>query len=278
MSFPWQTIHSPRAKISEQDDTKQLNWLRNCFIEKYGGRNLSNSFSYPENIYNTKAASRVVPFLFDLFHPSSVVDVGCGTGSWLSVFEALGVEDVIGVDFQYSDKSVISRNKFMVADLSQPLELTRRFDLVLCLEVAEHISDSCADGLVESLTNLGDRIVFSAAVPGQGGDGHINEQWPDYWVKKFARYKFHFSEILRSKFWNDEEIEWWYRQNMFLVTSEPIANNHHQSVRAVVHPRCFEQRLSAYEMKLSALNAGRVGLRIAIRILFNAIIYRLRGK
>jgi SAM-dependent methyltransferase len=158
-----------------------------------------------------------------LVRPTSIVDVGCGTGSFLSVFKKNGVREVLGVDGDWA-KPDLAPGEFQPADLSKPLALNRRFDLVMSLEVAEHLEPSSADAFVRSLVGLGSVVLFSAAIPYQGGTGHKNEQWPDYWVARFAREGYELVDCLRARLWNNREVEWWYAQNIFLyVERERLA-------------------------------------------------------
>ena len=69
---------------------------------------------------------------------------------------------------------------------------------------------------VADLVALAPVVLFSAAIPGQGGTDHINEQWQDYWARLFAKHDYVALDFLRLKFWNDSRIEWWYRQNIIL--------------------------------------------------------------
>ena len=84
----------------------------------------------------------------------------------------------------------IPKKNFFAVDLKRPLQLERRFDLVLSLEVAEHLPEECAATFVESLIGLGSVILFSAAIPFQGGTHHVNEQWSNYWVKNFQEREY----------------------------------------------------------------------------------------
>jgi 2-polyprenyl-3-methyl-5-hydroxy-6-metoxy-1,4-benzoquinol methylase len=134
-----------------------------------------------------RSAELVVPILIDLFRPRSVIDVGCGVAGWLAVFREHGVSDICGIDGAWV-KAVqlkIDPGKFREIELVEPFRLERRFDLVLSLEAAEHLPLKSAPGFVESIARLGPVIVFSAAVPFQGGTNHLNEQWPDFWIKLF---------------------------------------------------------------------------------------------
>jgi SAM-dependent methyltransferase len=130
-----------------------------------------------------RSARTVVPIVMELLKPGSVVDVGCGRGTWLSVFAEHGIADVVGVDGDYVDRRtlLIPPDRFVAHDLTTPLRLHRTFDLVVSLEVAEHLPVACAGEFVASLTSLGSAVLFSAAVPGQGGTHHVNERWQDYW-------------------------------------------------------------------------------------------------
>jgi SAM-dependent methyltransferase len=112
----------------------------------------------------------------------SVVDFGCGSGVWLAAWQRLVVDDVIGVDGEQARSSLkISAERFLAADLRKPIRLGRRFDLAQSLEVAEHLPPQSASVFVETLTTHAPLILFSAAVPGQGGEHHVNEQPPEYW-------------------------------------------------------------------------------------------------
>jgi SAM-dependent methyltransferase len=169
-----------------------------------------------------QSAKVVVPYLMSLLHPGSVVDVGCGTGGWLSAFLDEGVTDFLGMDGSYVSPSalLIPPSHFQASDLRQPLKLDRRFDLVISLEVGEHLPAGCADLYVDNLVALGDLVVFSAAIPNQGGTGHINEQWPDYWRTRFEARGFVLIDCLRHRFWENRDVERWYRQNLLLYAHE----------------------------------------------------------
>src|SRR3954447_10415133 len=154
------------------------------------------------------SARHMVPMLIDTLRPASVVDVGCGNGAWLSVFAEVGLSDVVGVDGDWVDASnlLIPAAHFVAHDLRERVTLDRRFDLALCLEVAEHIPNDRADTLVDSLVGLADAILFSAAVPGQGGVAHVNEQWPNYWCRLFEARGYTAADVLRARVWENPEV------------------------------------------------------------------------
>ena len=170
----------------------------------------------PESLSSAKV---IVPIVVELTHPSSVVDVGCAMGAWLSVFREHGIENIIGLDWDYVDRSklLIPSTRFRTVDLAAPFYLEERFDLAVSLEVAEHLPATSAKGFVESLCRVAPVILFSAAVPGQGGTNHVNEQWPEYWRQLFAKQNFRMFDPFRPLIWHDERIVSHYRQNMFLL-------------------------------------------------------------
>ena len=119
----------------------------------------------------------------------TVLDLGCGTGIWLRVLRDGGRRQVFGVDFEANDPAdlVVDPDLVLAADLGKKLDLHLRYDLVVCLEVAEHVDAQFADVVVDNCVRHADLILFSAALPGQQGVDHINEQLPQYWVERFQR-------------------------------------------------------------------------------------------
>ena len=193
-----------------------------------------NNYIHTEEIHNTGSANAFIPFLDDYIKPQSVVDIGCGLGTWLKVFEDSGIKVILGVDGNYIDKSklCIADKYFLLHDLTTPLKLEIRYDLAICLEVAEHLPEDKADVLINTLTNASDTILFSAALPLQGGQNHLNEQSFSYWVKKFNDKGFVVKDYFREKIWNNINIDWWYKQNLFLVEKkdekqQPILDFYH---------------------------------------------------
>jgi len=188
-----------------------------------------------------RSAAVVVPVVNELVRPRSVLDVGCGVGTWLAEWSCGGVTDLCGLDGEYVDRSAmqIQPSNFTAMDLRKPFSLGRRFDLVQSLEVAEHLEESCSDMLVQSLASHGDTILFSAAVPGQGGTNHVNEQWPSYWAEKFSWLGLKPFDVVRPVIWNDSRVDWWYRQNI-LIFSKNAAFEMRQPCIDVVHPECFK--------------------------------------
>lgn len=171
------------------------------------------------------SARRIVPIVRGLIPVQSVLDVGCGRGDFLRAFLDVGVTDILGLDGDYvpREQLVIDPRVFRSTDLAGGFDLGRRYDLVVSLEVAEHLPASAAETFVRSLVRHGSVILFSAAVPYQGGTGHINEQWPSYWAQAFASHGFRPYDVIRPLVWKDEEVAYWYRQNIVLFATDAAA-------------------------------------------------------
>jgi SAM-dependent methyltransferase len=169
-----------------------------------------------------RSARVMVPLLMQLFAPSSVLDVGCSNGIWLSTFRNHGVRRIFGIDGGGVDANalLIPQNEFLTMDLRNPAPLRERFDLALCLEVAEHLPAHSAPGFIDFLTKAAPIVVFGAAIPGQGGTNHINEHWPDYWRKLFSGRGFCLLDAIRPRIIYDHTVSWWYRQNTVVYCAE----------------------------------------------------------
>ncbi len=174
-----------------------------------------------------RSAEIIIPMVYGLLeNVTSVADVGCGEGAWLSVWNKLyPYTEIHGFDGDYvgDENLLIHPDDFTAVDLEQGVDQKwwNVFDLVESLEVAEHLSEDKADSFVDELCDLSrGAILFSAAIPGQNGRGHINEQWPEYWDEKFQANGFRGSNVIRDAIWENPEVENWYKQNTILYMME----------------------------------------------------------
>ena len=217
----------------------------------------STTFYEQQQDGSLRSARRVLPHLVEMVHPRSIVDVGCGVGTWLKAASELGVRDVAGLDGAYVDRSMlqIRVEQFTAIDLTQPFRMPRTFDAAISLEVGEHLPEASATTFVESLSLLAPVILFSAAIPKQMGKNHVNEQWQSWWVERFARVGYIALDCIRRRIWDDPHVEWWYAQNILLMVREdylaasPVLRHERDrnAPLTVVHPRAYLDRLTAAE-------------------------------
>ena len=218
--------------------------------------NYDPAFYLAQQEGSLQSAREVVPLIVAACSPRSVADVGCGVGTWAATFIENGVADVTGFDGNYVQRDMlkIPADHFEVADLTQPLVARRPFDVALCVEVAEHLPAISAGTLVESLTRLAPVVVFSAAIPFQGGTEHVNEQWPSYWAALFKSRGYMVVDALRPLVWRNEKIEPFYRQNLIVFVKAERLYDYPQLMEArqqtreemldLVHPRSYVGRNS----------------------------------
>ncbi len=179
---------------------------------------------FKENVEGSLRSARVVvPLVLELTKAKSVVDFGCGMGTWLRAFGENGVDEVLGLDGPYVDRSrfEVDPSRFRESDLSKPIKVDRTYDLATCLEVGEHLPTRSSRDLIDSLAAAAPIVLFSAAVPGQGGTDHRNEQWPGFWEKLFSRAGMSQVDVIRPRIFGNLDVEWWYRQNVFLYAKDP---------------------------------------------------------
>lgn len=208
--------------------------------------------SYDQNFYEVirdgaqRSVTAAVPIIahhLQLRGDERVLDVGCGEGWWADGFARFGCT-VIGVDTGQTPHRPDSFT-FVEHDLALPFEFSdpssesgKPFDLVVSLEVAEHLHPSRAAGFIQELCNQADTVLFSAAIPGQGGTGHLNEQWPDYWANLFHEYGFAVSGAMRWHLWGHDDIENWYQQNMLVAMRTAHWTMDHAPATAAARTRC----------------------------------------
>ncbi len=178
---------------------------------------------YPADFYTNRrastahAATRILSALPKALPRASVADIGCGTGTWLAAALADGARSAFGIEGNWVNPSMLDDPRIVFA----PQDLEQRFtgprvDLAMSLEVAEHLTPARAKSFVADLVALAPAILFSAAIPGQGGVNHLNEQWQSYWAVLFATHGYQPFDVIRPAIWSDTAIPAWYKQNIVL--------------------------------------------------------------
>lgn len=246
-------------------------------------------YIHEADTHNLTSPNIIVPYLVEKFKPRSVVDIGCGIGTFLHVFKQLGVNDILGLDGKWVNRQqlYIEQAEFREVNLEEPIRLDRTFDLAICLEVAEHLSPAAADTIIDSLTALSSTVIFSAATYLQGGQNHLNEQPFTYWKEKFERKGYAIIDYFRPVFWNEENVQWWYKQNMFLAVHDPIDAKKYEITRPqfsendlLIHPGLYYERIREFEKKsadLQRLGAGEGGnVNLYLKLLYRSVKNSLR--
>ena len=218
-------------------------------------RNLFNPTLDRTHQERMESAREILLTLVRKLGTTSILDVGCGLGAWLKVAMEAGISDVAGIDGHWIEKTklYIPETCFMHMDLEKPFNLSRQFDLVISLEVAEHLHSESADHFVDSLVRHGGVILFSAAIPAQGrGDSHINEQFQHYWAEKFIHRGYSAVDCIRKEIWLQQNVFWWLQQNCVLYVKNSIlykwpdlmkdvVNNPY--ALSIVHPMLYTARV-----------------------------------
>lgn len=201
------------------------------------------------------SARRIVPLLRSWFPIDSAVDAGCGDGSWLSVIAETGASRVLGLDGPWVDlgQLKIPAGSFRRCRIDERIDAGggAAFDLAISLEVAEHLPAMRAPGFIAELCALAPVVLFSAAIPDQGGHHHVNERWPAYWADLFAKHGYRPVDAIRTRVWNDPDVCWWYKQNCVLYASDEalranpglaaVAESAPDRPLDLVHPEVFSQ-------------------------------------
>lgn len=247
---------------------------------------MSTPKDYKDNFFEyhlqgaLSSAEAIIPIVRKYINPISVMDVGCGIGAWLSVWKKNGVNIISGIDGEYVDTSklLIKKDEFRALNLEKDFTSDKKYDIITCLEVAEHISASSSEKFIESLCTLGNLILFSAAIPAQQGTMHINEQYPEYWVSLFHKRGFVPVDCLRRRIWDNKNILWWYRQNILFFVRESALENYPKlkeivascdgKVLSLVHPEMLKEKIQTNKYYETILNSNKATLKHFINNLF----------
>ena len=242
---------------------------------------MSIDYDHSRNPHTLDSPRHALPIVFRDRRPQSLLDVGCGTGTWLKAAHEFGIQDLRGVDGIRvgADQFEVSHDLFQQSDLTLPIDLNRKFDAVLCLEVGEHLDPNHASTLIASLARHADWILFSAACPGQPGQHHVNCQWPAYWQKRFNDQGFACSDEIRWRMWNVREIQPWYRQNIFSAERHPELAGTEERIDPVIHPDMLhlfvEEGCHAYNREIEI---GRMPVEWYVTAPLTAALGKLRQR
>lgn len=241
---------------------------------------------YLDQVDGSLTSARIfLDHLFNIFEPKTVIDIGCGRGTWLKAFGERGTITLVGHDGPWNSQSQMIDDKirFVEVDLNKPFTPTQRFDLALSLEVAEHLRPEHASAFVDALTSCSDVIMFGAAIKGQPGADHINAQYHSYWGKLYSDRGYAIFDYFRPKFWSDDRVKYWYRQNTFLyikrsspliqqLAAKRICELPSLGFMDCIHPTLFEAYQSG-EVHFYKFIAPAVGVmkRLIPRKAYNAV-------
>ncbi len=257
-----------------------------------------NSQMYDKNFYDNqvdgsvKSGLIILEYLFQFFKPKSMIDFGCGRGSWLYAAEKLGVERLVGLDGDWVDQSSLLPEKmtFHQIDFTKLTADFGKFDLAVSVEVAEHFEEQYSQSFIERLSNHSDSIVFGAARPGQGGTNHVNEQEQSYWIDKFKGLGYQVYDLIRPAVWQNKDVEFWYSQNTFFFTKDvkviQSLPREMPFLSDVIHPDLFNKRCvkgnakreKADILRDAALELENEDIHLAINLLEMAHTARPHGK
>lgn len=202
-----------------------------------------------------RSAHLILSYIKTHYSIHSIIDYGCGIGTWCIAAKELGVDEVCGIDSNLlnHDDLIGQHIEFRQLDIAQPIDLHRDFDMAMSMEVGEHLQTSVSDIYIKNLVRHTELVLFSAAVPGQEGLHHINEKPLSYWVEKFRTYDFLLLDVLRGIFWSNQDVEPWYRNNVVLFAHKSLANQMCQQfpspppITDIIHPELFERKIIKYK-------------------------------
>jgi SAM-dependent methyltransferase len=235
------------------------------------------------------AAERILPIVFSVVTVRSIIDVGCGPGMWLDLAHELGVPTLTGVEGEWAKEWLGGDRgspgfELVLTNLEDDLRLPSTFDLAICIEVIEHLSPARGESFVADLCRCAPHVLFGAAIPGQKGPNHLNEQWLSVWAECFAAHDYRPLDVVRPLVWGDDNLRVPHRQNPVLFVHKDCYDRAAGRARTTeppslaaldqVHPALFTARSNALRTALEPPVRRRVRLAAGIP---SAAIRRLRS-
>jgi hypothetical protein len=232
------------------------------------------------------AAAALPPILELVPGARSLVQVGFGGGEWLAEAQRLGVQEVHGLDGPWAtlDGLLVAPAQVTIVDTRLSFDGGgRTYDIAVCVEYAEHLPDSRAASFVTDLTSLAPVVAFSAAIPGQGGLGHVNEQWPAYWEAHFAAAGYRLVDAVRRRLWSAPGGPAYLAQNLFIAVDERRLRDYPRLAEiaaggngalSLVHPAVYEAKLR--QLKRRPAPGVGTSSRSLLRALANSVRRRRR--
>lgn len=164
--------------------------------------------------YYEKGIPNFVSFLNENVEFESFADLGCGSGAFCAPFQA--TKDVLGVDFSVGAEkfNYLDPKNYLSADLSKPLNLNRTYDLVMSLEVWEHLLPECEQGYLDNIFALKPKtLIISCAPPGQWGRHHYTPRTGEEVVKIVSSRGYSLNQGLTEKFRTIKKLAGFYKKN-----------------------------------------------------------------
>ena len=201
------------------------------------------------------SATKIIGYLTSFLDVSTVIDFGCGMGTWCLAARELGINKIIGIDQNpyNSEYMLISSDQYLQKDLRNTIDLDMSACIVISVEVVEHIEEEYGEIFVENLCRHSDIILFSAAIPHQGGEGHVNEKPCSYWSKIFASKGYCYIDCIRPAFWDDNDVAVWYKNNCILYVKDSVYPSIYPKVSIcppidIVHPSMVEDKFKKWNV------------------------------
>jgi glycosyltransferase involved in cell wall biosynthesis len=202
-------IHTGNGWYEPNPNRSELNWLhreRPIFPERMN-YNVIESEEKP-------MANNLARWIKEELNPDSVLDIGCGPGTYVESLLDTGINATgLDIDDRVHGKSYLKHQSlFDIKD--------ERADVVICLEVAEHIEQEREDEVVEKVVStVGKSLIWTAAAVGQGGIGHINcknkEEWSEKITKAGLTRNLKREEELKKYIQQDKHMGWFTRNLLY---------------------------------------------------------------